>query len=223
MIGNRIFQRRRRVASRWVEAYRELPVATVSDAMGRMFAGGAKLRPAHNGGKLCGPAFTVRVRPGDNLLLHKALDTAEAGDVILVDGGGETSNALLGEMMSAYAAQRGLAGVVIWGAVRDSAEIAASNFPVFAAGVTHRGPFKSGPGEINAQIAIDGMVITPGDLVIGDADGLICVPFDNVEAVHKAAHKKHMAETRQLEMIREGRNDRSWVDKALEAAGVTYE
>lgn len=221
MIGNRIQQEGERVSQEWVTDYRRLPVANISDAMGRFFGAGPLLRPMHDGTVLCGPAMTVRVPPGDNLLLHKALDIAEPGDVIVVDGGGYTSNALIGEMMSAYAAKRGLGGLVIWGAIRDSAEIRASSFPVFAVGVTHRGPFKSGPGEINTPIALDGMCITPGDLIVGDADGLIAVPRHEVETVYKSAVAKHAAETEQLVRIKQGTNDRTWVDQALRASGVS--
>jgi RraA family protein len=221
MIGNRILQRKQQVSADWVAAYRSLPVANISDAMGRFFGAGPQLRPMHDGTVLCGPAVTVRVPPGDNLLLHKALDLAEVGDVVVVDGGGFTSNALIGEMMSAHAAQRGVAGIVIWGAIRDSAELRAASFPVFALGITHRGPFKAGPGEINTPIALDGMTIAPGDLIVGDADGLIAVPFEQIEQIHEGAAAKHLAETQQLERIRQGKNDRTWIDEALRASGIS--
>ena len=127
----------------------------------------------HAGGVLAGPAFTVKTRPGDNLMIHKALDLADAGDVIVVDGGGDLTNALIGEMMVAHAQKRGIAGLVLNGSIRDYDAIHAGTYPVFAAGITHRGPYKDGPGEINVPIAIDGMVIEPGDLIVGDGDGLL--------------------------------------------------
>ena len=136
---------------------------------------------------MAGPALTVKTRPGDNLMIHKALLMAEPGDVIVVDAGGDLTNALVGELMLSHAMKIGVAGVVINGAVRDYGWIRANNFPVFAAGVTHRGPYKDGPGEINVPIALGGMVIEPGDLVIGDDDGLLCVPFDETEAVYEPA------------------------------------
>ncbi|MEI0548560.1 RraA family protein, partial [Klebsiella sp. 72742] len=116
----------------------------------------------HREGVLCGAALTVKARPGDNLMLHYAIDSAEPGDVIVVDAGGDLTNALIGEMMVAYAVKRGVAGIVIHGAIRDAGSIKAGDFPLFAAGVSHRGPYKDGPGEINVPIAIDGMVIEPG-------------------------------------------------------------
>lgn len=218
-IGFRVLQRARKVDADWVKRYREVPVANVSDSMNRMTAGGARLRPMHRAGVLAGPALTVKARPGDNLMLHYAIDIAEPGDVIVVDAGGDLSNALIGEMMVAYAVKRGVAGIVINGAIRDAAAIGAGDFPMFAAGISHRGPYKDGPGEINVPIAIDGMVIEPGDLVIGDDDGLLCVPFDQVGEVYDRAAAKHAAEEKQMEQIAQGTNDRSWVLASLKQKG----
>ena len=181
-VGLRILRRGRKVSTDVVERFRSLPVANISDSMSRMGAGGARLRPMHGGGVLAGPAVTVKARPGDNLMFHKALDLAEAGDVVVVDAGGDLTNALMGELMLAYAEKKGVAGIVIHGAIRDLAYMRASNFPVFAAGVTHRGPYKDGPGEINVPIAIEGMVIHPGDLVVGDDDGVVCVAVQRCRA-----------------------------------------
>jgi RraA family protein len=214
-VGLRILRRTRMVSSETVERFRSLPVANVSDSMARMSAGGASLRPMHAGGGLAGPALTVKTRPGDNLMLHKALDLAEAGDVIVVDGGGDLTNSLMGELMLAHAETKRLAGIVLYGAVRDVAYMRTRSFPIFAAGVTHRGPYKDGPGEINVPIAIEGMVIHPGDLVIGDDDGVLCVPFDDCEQVYAAAKAKSDAEQRSMQAILAGTDDRSWVDATL--------
>lgn len=219
MVGLQILQRRRQVAASLVQAFADIPVANVSDCMTRMTAGGARLRPMHKGGRLGGPALTVKARPGDNLMIHKALDLAQAGDVIVVDAGGDLTNSLFGELMLAYAESRRLGGVVLHGAVRDIDVIAAGSFPIYAAGVTHRGPYKDGPGEINVPIAIDGMVIHPGDLVLGDADGLLCVPYDDVERVLAAAREKVAQEKTVIANIRAGKHDTSWVDARLQAIG----
>jgi RraA family protein len=223
VIGFAIWKRRRKVDASWVEKFRDLPVANVSDSMSRMSAGGPRLRPMHARGGLAGPALTVKTRPGDNLMVHKAIDLAEPGDVIVVDAGGDLTNAIIGELMTAHAAQRGVAGFVIYGSIRDHDTINAGTFPVYAAGVTHRGPYKDGPGEINVPIALDGMVIAPGDLIIGDADGLLCVPFDDVEAVHQAAKAKHESELVAIKKIQAGADDRSWVDAALTRLGCVIE
>ena len=220
MIGFQILKRTRKVDAALAARFRALPVANVSDCMSRMTAGGARLRPMHAGGTLAGPAFTVKTRPGDNLMIHKALDLADPGDVIVVDGGGDLTNALIGELMAAHAVKRGIAGMVLDGAIRDYDTIHAGQFPVFAAGVTHRGPYKDGPGEINCAVAIDGMVIEPGDLVIGDGDGVLCVPFALAEELYKAAKAKNDAEVKQLAAIGEGKSDRAWVDATLKRLNV---
>lgn len=218
-IGFRILPLTRRIPADLVARFADLPVANVSDAMNRMAAAGAALRPMHGGGVLAGPAVTVKARPGDNLMLHKAIDIAEPGDVVVVDAGGDLTNALIGELMTAHAESRGLAGIVIYGAIRDAAAIRAGAFPIFAAGVTHRGPYKDGPGEVNVPIAIEGMVIYPGDLLLGDDDGLVCVGIDEAETVYTAASAKHAAETAQMEKIRRGENPRAWVDETLRRLG----
>ena len=202
-----------------IKRFHQVPVANISDCMHRMTAAGPRLRPMHKGAAMVGLALTVKTRPGDNLLIHKAIALAQPGDVIVVDGGGDLSNALIGELMVTYAASRGIIGFVINGSVRDSAMIAAGNFAVFAAGITHRGPYKDGPGEINVPIAIDGMVIHPGDLMVGDEDGLVCVPAGQAADILAAALAKGEAEKKTLLDMANGRYDTAWVDAALQRAG----
>jgi RraA family protein len=220
MVGFQILQRRRQVSDSLVQAFAEIPVSNVSDCMARMTASGPRLRPMHKGGRLGGPALTVKVRPGDNLMIHKALQMAQPGDVIVVDAGGDLTNSLFGEIMSTYAISRGIAGIVLNGSIRDIDVISAGNWPVYAAGVTHRGPYKDGPGEINVPIAIDGMVVHPGDLVLGDADGVLCVPYDEVEAVLAEARDKVALERKTMDNIAAGKHDTSWVDARLRSLGV---
>ena len=220
MIGLQILQRTRRVSAHHVQAYTGIPVANISDCMTRMTAAGPRLRAMYKSGHhLAGPALTVKTRPGDNLMIHKALTMAQPGDVIVVDAGGDLTNSLFGELMVTTAISRRVAGVVLNGAVRDSEMIANGNFPLYAAGVTHRGPYKDGPGEINVPIAIDGMVIQPGDLIVGDADGLLCVPYDDVEEMLVAVRKKMEAERRTLADIAAGELDTSWIDITLKRIG----
>jgi RraA family protein len=219
MIGMRILARRACVAGELVQAFSQIPVANVSDCMTRMTAAGPRLRPVHRAGRLAGAAMTVKTRPGDNLMIHKALDLAGPGDVVVVDGGGDLTNALFGELMLTYAISRGIAGIVLNGAVRDIDMISAASFPVYAAGVTHRGPYKDGPGEINVPIAIDGMVVQPGDLILGDADGVLCVPRDGAQAVLAAAQGKLADEQKTLAHMAAGTHDTSWVDAALRRLG----
>lgn len=222
-IGFRIRKRQRAVGAEYIERFSKLPVANVSDNMWRMSAGGARLRPMHGKGGMAGPALTVKTRPGDNLMIHKALNMAEPGDVIVVDGGGELTNALIGELMLSIAIKRGVAGIVIDGAIRDAEAFPERGLPVFAAGVTHRGPYKDGPGEINVPIAIDGMVIEPGDLMLGDGDGVLCVPYAELESVCSASEGKLAAEEQQMAEIEAGTVDRSWVDDTLQRLGCAIE
>jgi RraA family protein len=219
MIGFDIHPRARAVSSEVVEKFRPIPVANISDCMWRMTAGGARLRPMHDGTLLAGPALTVRTRPGDNLLVHKALELAQPGDVVVVDAGGDLTNAIIGEIMTTYAQTRGLAGIVINGAIRDCGAIRRGSLPVYAAGITHRGPYKDGPGEINTVIALDGMTITPGDLILGDEDGLLCVPYEQVDAIYAAATAKMEVEARMMAQIAAGTLDTSWIDARMKAQG----
>ena len=221
-IGFRILERKRVAPADLVARFAALPVANVSDSMSRMTAAGDRLRKMHRDGGLAGPALTVKARPGDNLMLHKAIDMAQPGDVIVVDAGGDLTNSLMGELMLAYAIKRGVAGFVLNGAIRDLDAFLQVNLPVWAAGVTHRGPYKDGPGEINVPIAIDGMVIEPGDLIIGDSDGVLCVPFDALEQVLANTEAKQDAETKQMAAIEAGTNDRTWVDAALKRLGCAF-
>ena len=220
-VGFRILPRGRTVSTELVERARKLPVANVSDSMARLAAAGARLRPMHAGGGMAGPALTVKGAPGDNLMLHKAIALAEPGDVIVMDAGGELTNAIMGELMLMQLERKRIGGVVINGAIRDADYIRTQPIPVFAAGVTHRGPYKNGPGEIGTAVAIDGMVIEPGDLVIGDADGVLCVRFDDAETVLAAAEAKFAAEQAQMAAIRGGTYDGAWVDEALRKLGCS--
>ena len=222
-IGFRVCPRTKAVDVALARKFQSLPVANASDSMNRMSASGHRLRPfGHVAGTMAGPALTVKTRPGDNLLVHKALDMAEEGDVIVVDAGGDLTNAIIGELMIYIAQEKSVAGMVINGAIRDVDDIRACGLPVYAAGETHRGPYKDGPGEVNVPIAIDGMVIHPGDLILGDADGLLCVPLDDAEAVLAATAAKQAAEQKDIAAIRAGTIDRTWIDRTLKARGCEF-
>jgi len=222
-IGFRIKKSRQKVSQDLADKFRSMPVANVSDSMSRMTAGGPRLRPMHSSGQLSGPALTVKTRPGDNLMLHKAIDMAEPGDIIVCDGGGDCTNSLMGEIMLKQAIKRGVAGFVLNGAIRDLDAFRELNLPVFAAGVSHRGPYKDGPGEINYSIAIEGMVINPGDLMIGDWDGVLVVAREDAAGVLAATEAKNAAEVVSMAEIEAGTMDRSWVDASLDRLGCTYE
>lgn len=221
--GFRILPMPQRPARELLAALAEMVTAHLSDNMSRLQGAAAAIRPMHGGGaKLAGPALTVRVPPGDNLMVHKAIDIAAPGDVIVVDAAGMLEQAIIGDIMTSHAARRGVAGFVIDGAIRDAAEIAARPFPVYARGATHRGPYKNGPGEINVPVSIGGMVVRPGDIVVGDADGVVAVPQADAEAVLAAAREQKKKEDASLAAIAAGTFDRKWVDEALRAKGCAF-
>jgi len=218
-IGFRIFPVQRRVDRLLVEQFENVVTPHISDNMSRMNAAGPELRPYHKEGKLIGTAITVKTRPGDNLMVHKAIDIAEAGDVIVVDAGGDTTNAIVGEIMQRLAKKKGITGFVINGAIRDVAAFKEDTFPVYAIGITHRGPYKDGPGEINVPISIGGMIIHPGDLIIGDEDGLVAIQVADVEETLQKVLKQEQKEIEILNSIEIGSVDRSWVDDLLKEKG----
>jgi regulator of RNase E activity RraA len=200
-----------------IAALRELPLAALSDNMHRNI-GTVGLQPYHRPGEktMAGTAVTARSRGGDNLTYLRALEFCRPGDVLVIDGGGDLANAAVGGILTFYAERIGLAGVVLEGAIRDVAEIRGRDFPVYARGVTHRGPYKDGPGEINVPIAVGGMVVNPGDILVGDQDGLLAIPPADAPELIVKARGVLEAEAKTMQAMREGRWDRSFID-ALEA------
>jgi regulator of RNase E activity RraA len=186
-----------------IEAFRGRAVANISDNMERLSAA-VGLRPFHKGGILAGTALTVRTRPGDNLAIHQALDLLRPGYALVVDGGGDVSRALVGEIMKAVAQSRGCVGFVIDGAIRDADAFAGDAFPCFARGAIHAGPYKSGPGEINVPVSIGGMVVAPGDIVVGDADGVVAFPAAAGAALLEATLRQEAKEGEILRSIAAG-------------------
>ncbi|TVY11117.1 RraA family protein [Paenibacillus cremeus] len=218
-IGFRIVPMSRRPARELVEAFRDVVTPHVSDNLNRMVSGAAGLRPYHKEGKLLGVAVTVKTRPGDNLMVHKAIELAEPGDVIVVDAGGDLTNSIVGEIMLRLAQRKQLAGFVIDGAIRDTGAFMNDTFPVYAKGVTHRGPYKDGPGEINVPISLNGMIINPGDILLGDEDGLVVIPLEHAEGILKLVREQQVREADILQSIQDGTVDRSWVDALLQKRG----
>lgn len=187
-----------------IEGFRNAPTSIISDNLARL-PGAVGLKPYHRSGRLIGAAFTVRTRPGDNLAIHRALELVGPGDVVVVDGGGDETRALVGEIMKNIAQWRKAEGYVIDGAIRDVAAFAADDFPCFARAVIHRGPYKNGPGEINVPVAIGGSVISPGDIVVGDEDGVVSFPAAGAAALLEAVRVQIRREDDTLKAIREGR------------------
>ena len=189
-LGYRINPSERYISQEIVEAYREIPTSIISDNMEKMFAVESKIRPFHPKPIMVGHALTIHCPPGDNLVLQKAIELAEPGDILVFNAGGDTTQAPVGEIVVSNCIRKGAAGLVIDGAVRDSDILPTLAIPVFAKGVTHRGCYKDGPGEINVTIACGGVVVRPGDLVVGDSDGIVIVPYEEAEVLLPKFKKK---------------------------------
>ena len=219
--GYRIHPRAAGPDAETVAAFRDMPVAAIGDSMSRN-VGTIGLRQYHRRLEtvLCGPAVTVRVRPGDNLMIHKALMMVEPGDVLVIDGGGDVSQALVGGLMRTTCVAKQLGGLVIDGAVRDLCEWAEDGMPIFAKGHTHRGPSKDGPGEVNVPVSCAGLVVMPGDLIIGDADGVIAVPADQAQDVLQKTRAHLAKEARIRETNRLGTADPERFDAVLREKGL---
>lgn len=191
-----------------VERLRRLPSANIGDAMGRLGVMDPGIKPAWDGATVAGPAFTVWTRPGDNRGIHEALQQVRPGDVLVVNGGGDEDRALIGELVAGRAKLRGVSGFVIDGAVRDAEGLAEYDMPVFARSRTPAGPYKDGPFALSVDIAVGGVAVHPGDIVIGDADGVVVIPLDAAEEIAEAAEAKHAKEVA----------TREWIDRSLAAA-----
>jgi RraA family protein len=197
----------------------KLPAANIGDVVNRMQTMRGGFRAF--GGRLAvaGPAFTVKARPGDNLMLHRAIDLAAPGDVIVVDAGGDLGIATTGELMMGWATRRGIAAVVIDGAIRDAAQLGDMELGVWARGVTPSGPYKDGPGEIGTPIACGGQVVMPGDLIMADEDGVVVLPLADAEAAINAAEGHNAKEIAAQAAINAGTWERGWVVESLRAKG----
>lgn len=189
------------VAARWAK----LPTANVGDAMQRLGALNSRIKPVWPGATLVGTAYTVWTRAGDNKVLHEALGLAGPGDVLVVNGEGDETRALLGELMGERAKVNGLAGFVVDGAIRDAEILGEIGMPVFARAVTPAGPFKNGPGRLGVTVAVGGVAVSPGDVVLGDSDGVVIVPRADADTILTAAEAKFADETARRADIKAGR------------------
>lgn len=220
-IGFRVYTERNLPPKEVIEGFKRLPAANVADCMNRLSALSSeiKLMGPRFEGSMVGVALTVKVRPGDNLLLHKALNMAQPGDVMIVSNGGDRSQSLMGEIMFTYGKFKQMAGFVFDGPIRDLDCLDELGMPVYATGTTPGGPFKQGPGEINVPIACGNIHVNPGDIILGDSDGVIVIPRRDAAALLEKAIKFSAQDKAKAAAAANGTADRSWVDKALEAAG----
>ena len=220
-VGYRIFKKINRPDKKLVQGFAGIPVANIADCMNRLACLNAKIRPL-NDAPLLGTAFTVKTRPGDNLLTHKAIEMAEPGDILVVAAQGDLVNAILGELMTTWAQHRGIAGIIVDGAIRDVAALRKMTIPVYAAGVNPNGPYKDGPAEINVPVSCGGIVIKPGDILVGDADSVVVIDPADAPQVLADAREVQKKENLFHEQVLNGTWDRSWIDGAVAAKGCEY-
>ncbi len=205
-----------------VKGFEGIPTGVVTDAMGRCNSMAAEIKPAWPGAKLLGPAFTVRTFPADNLMIHKAATLAKPGDVVVVNAGGYKDTAVFGDLLAYSMKVHGVAGIVIDGAARDVEGLAEIGFPTFARAVLPMGPFKDSPGSINLPVSCGGIAVRPGDIILGDADGVVVIPQEDAAQVLAKA-KAGMAKERQTrERIKQGEFifDMLKLDDVLKGLGV---
>jgi 4-hydroxy-4-methyl-2-oxoglutarate aldolase len=209
-----------RVTPEQVERAKAYQAAILCDVAGRRGTLDSRIQALNPNMRVVGPAFTAEVRPGDNLMFHVALAIAKPGDVIVVDGKADTTCALFGELMVTQAAAAGLGGFVVDAASRDTDTLANGRFPVFAAGRNPCGPTKSIPGTLGKPVSVGGVSVSPGDLIVGDIDGVVVIPRAQVDAVLNAAANKVEAEKVRLQEIARGDLVSPWLDDALKGAGL---
>ena len=208
-----------------VAGFADFDTPDISDLMNRLYTMSPAIRTmtAENL-RILGPACTVKTFPGDNLMVHKSLDLAQPGDVVVVDASSSTLTAVLGDLVSAKARHRGIAGFVVDGTIRDLPAIRAlGDFPVFARGVTPIGPLHRGPGEVNFPISAGGIVVQPGDLIVGDLNGVVVVPRSIVDELLERLRSRAAGEAEYVAAVACGEFSNAWVDKLLEDNNVAVD
>lgn len=190
-----------------IDRARKLNTTLLSDAMNRTGTMNYKIKPVDNEMKVAGTAITVSLRSGDNLFLHEAIYLGSAGYILVVDGQGNTENAYLGDLMANAAKAMQIEGIVIDGLVRDKMDLIKLGLPIFCKGFISNGPFKEGPGQLNTIISCGGRTVSPGDLIVGDADGVVVIPRNNIKEVLEKAEQKLQYEKKRLEKIEQFKKD----------------
>jgi regulator of RNase E activity RraA len=218
-IGFRIYMNTPRPPAGLVGRFHNVPTGNVCDAMDRMGAMDYRLKPLASDSWMAGPALTVRTRPGDNLMVWKALDVAQSGDVLVIATYEYATASTFGERVVQAAKAKGLAGIVCDGMCRDASGIRATTLPTFVLGTVPSSPGKDGPGEIGAAVACGGIVVHPGDVIVGDADGVVVVPLADAPAVAERLKAIAEKEAHMAADLAAGRLVPEWVDAALASKG----
>lgn len=210
-----------RVALEVVTQASAFAASVLADVAGRRGTLDGRIAPLSRSMRLAGPAFTIEVRPGDNLMIHAAIALAQPGDILVVDGKGDRTCALMGAIMMTACKKLGIGGVILDGSHRDTAEILALDYPVYSVGANPNGPTKNVPGWINFPISCGGIAINPGDLVVGDGDGVVVIAREDAASLLPLAAKKIHEERARIADVVSGKNLRpGWLDGALRSAGV---
>ena len=213
-----------RVAPDIVKQAAGFQAAILADVAGRRGTMHGRIAPVSPEMKCAGPAFTIEVRPGDNLMIHTAMTMARPGDILVIDGKGDRTCALMGAIMINACKQLKIGGVVIDAAIRDSLELRELGFPVFAVGANPNGPTKFVPGRINWPVSCGDIAVRPGDLVVGDADGVVVIEREKAASMLEPAAKKVADETARIAGIKQGKDLRpKWLEGSLRAAGLLKE
>ena len=202
--GMRINKSFSRPDSKLIELFRDVPAANIADVTARLFAMDARLSPMGKAKRLLGPALTVRSSMADNFIFHKALSLAQPGDIIVVNACGDMNYSVCGDVMYRYAISRGVGGFVVDGCIRDLDFLLEHDFPVYAVGATPRGPYKNPVGEINTDIACGGQVVHPGDIIVGDIDGIVVIPKQDADVIHSRLADVQAKEQLMGKLIDEG-------------------
>ena len=213
--GFRIRQTIERPAAELIEKLSEFETPDISDMMNRLYTMNSAIHNLVNNAPLFGPACTVKVFPGDNLMVHKALDVAKPGDIIVVDAGGSHMNGIIGDLIATKAKHRGIKGFVIDGLIRDLPGIREVGMPVYARGVTPIGPLHRGPGEINFPISCGGIVVNPGDIICADENGVVVVRKEVAEELILRLSKQKEALSAYVADVKRGIFSNEWVDRLL--------
>ena len=218
-IGFRVRTGVPRASTELVNRFRGHATSNIADAMGRFHFMDFGIRP-RSGLPLCGVAVTVDARPGDNLMVHKALEVAQPSDIVVVNTNGNTTSAVFGELMCRTAVGAKLGGIVVDGAIRDVDAITALGFPAFSRAVCAGGCDKDGPGEVNSPIACGNTVVMPGDVIVGDVDGVVVVPREEAEEVLGLVAALVERERARVAEIDRGVLFKDEIDETLKKKGV---
>ncbi len=206
-----------------IELFSHFETPDISDVMNRLHTMHWDIKNQVNTDAITGPALTVKVFPGDNLMVHKALDIAEPGDVVVIDAGSSPMNAVLGDLVSQKAKHKGIHAFIVDGLIRDLPGIQEIGMPVFAKGTTPIGPLHRGPGEINHPVSCGGIVVNPGDIIMGDKNGVVVVPKEFAEYVIERAQEQKDSLAQYVQDVKLGKFSNEWVDRSLNDSGCVFD